>query len=355
MRLLIGSRNQFHMFNWETFGVALSKFGVECRVVNNIDIVNGFPTKKVHRWGHVSTRRFNNLIRDFNPNVILTDGLRHFGITSLKSDIPLIVHLAGDFWAEMQNAKKTRYSTFPRSLVIGRLERMGQEILRDSKIIMPISKYLEGIVHERLPGKPTYVLGNIMDPFVWHAEKGMTLTHPCVGLVQKATIWEKTEQMLVLKDVLEKLPNVTFYWAGDGPYAQEIISKLQTRRNFKWLGSLEYPHAVRQFLSEIDVYILLTGLETWSFSVREAMMMKKPVIATRIGGIPEILDDGKSGLLVGADDPDAIVEKISYLLDNPSEARQLGMQGRRTSMKNTNGHSIAKGFVNYVRAELGVE
>ena len=355
MRLLIGSRTQFHVYNWETFGTALAKFGVECRVVNNIDIVDGFPTKKVHRWGHVSTRRFNNLIRDFDPDVILTDGLRHFGTTSLKSGIPLIVHLSGDFWTEVQDAKRTRYSTFPRNLVIGRLERMGREILQGARIIMPVSKYLEGIVRGHLPDKPTYVLGNIMNPSVWHAERGMALTHPCVGLVQNATIWKKAKEMLVLKNVLEKLPDVTFYWVGDGPHAQKILSKLQMYRNFKWLGSLEYPHAVRQFLSEIDVFTLLTGLETWSFSVREAMMMKKPVIATRTGGIPEILDDGKSGLLVGAGDPDAVVEKISYLLDNPSKAEQLGMHGRRIAMENTNGDSIAREFVNYVKAELGVE
>ena len=343
------------MFNWKTFGTTLSKFGVECMVVSNIDIVDGFPTKKVHRWGYVSTRRFNKMIRDFNPDAILTDGLRHFGTASLKSGIPLIVYLTGDFWTEIQNAKKTQYNTFPRNLVIGKLERMGQEILRGSKIIMPISKYLEDIVRERLPDKPTHVLGMIMDSSIWHAEGGMTLTHPCVGMVQKATIWEKTKQMFVVKNVLEKLPNVTFYWAGDGPYAQKILSQLQMHHNFKWLGSLEYPQVVRQFLSEIDVYAIFTGLDMSPSSLKEAMLMKKPVIATNVGGIPEILDDGKSGLLVDADDPDAIVEKISYLLGNPSKAKQLGIQGRRTTMKNTNGDSIAKGFVNYVRTELGVE
>ena len=80
--------------------------------------------------------------------------------------------------------------------------------------------------------------------------------------------------------------------------------------------------------------------------------MKKPAIATNVGGIPEILNDGKSGLLVGADDPDAIVEKISYLLDNPNKAEQLSMQGRRTVMKNTNEDSVARGFVNYVKVVL---
>ena len=184
MRLLIGTRSKSGMFHWEEFGKALSKFGVECKVVNNIEIVDGFPTKKVHKWGGERfPRRFNKLVSDFNPDAILTDGLRHFGIVALKSDIPLILHLAGDFWIELKCAKETKYRQFPRNLAIARLEHMGNEIIRNSRIIMPISKYLDGVVREKLPNKPTYVLRNVMDPSLWHPEKGMNLAHPCVGMV----------------------------------------------------------------------------------------------------------------------------------------------------------------------------
>ena len=127
MRLLIGSRDKSRLFHWKEFGRTLSTFGVECKVVNNIEIVDGFPTKKIHKWRR-SMRHFNRLISDFNPDVIMTDGLRHFGIAALKSGIPLIVCLAGDFWTELKCAKETKYSSFPKSLAIGRLELMANEI-----------------------------------------------------------------------------------------------------------------------------------------------------------------------------------------------------------------------------------
>ena len=354
MRLLIGARDKSRLFHWEEFGRTLSKFDVECKVVNNIDIVDGFPTKKMHKWGG-TMKRFNRLVHDFNPDVIMTDGLRHFGTASLKSGIPLILYLAGDFWTEIKCAKETKYRSFPRSLAISRLEQMGNKILHNSRVVMPISKYLDEIVREKLPGKPTYVLRRMMDPSIWHPEEGMNLKHPCVGMVQKATIRDKAKEMLVLSDVLERLPNVTFYWAGSGPYTEEILHELEKYPNFQWLGALDYPDGVRRFLSEIDIYALFTGLETASISIREALLMEKPVVATNVGGIPEIMEAGKSGMLVNAGDPDGIVEKVSHLLDNPALASQMAKYGRTIAAEDTDRENIARGFVEYVGTELGLQ
>ena len=353
MRLLIGAQDRSRIIHWEEFGRALSRFGVEWRVVNNIDVVDGFPTKKIYRWGsNWSPKRFNGLINHFKPDAILTDGLRHFGTAALKSGIPLIVFLAGDFWEEVRQARDTRYRSFPRSIAIRRLERMGTEILSGSSIIMPASRYLEGIVRSRLPDKPTHVLRRVMDPSSWHPESGTDLVHPCVGMVQKAVIWSKAKEMLVLDDVLDRLHDVTFYWAGGGPHAQDILRKLQSHTNFKWLGELDYPRDVRRFLTEIDIYALFTGLDMAPRSLREALLMEKPAIASNIGGVPEIIEDGRSGILVDVGDPDMICEKIRYLLDNPNESRRMGRLGRKNTIENVSSDKVAEGFVRYIGATL---
>ena len=53
------------------------------------------------------------------------------------------------------------------------------------------------------------------------------------GLLQDANVWLKAKEMLVLKKVLEKMPDVSFYWAGDGPYKDRILSELSKFKNFK--------------------------------------------------------------------------------------------------------------------------
>ena len=183
----------------------------------------------------------------------------------------------------------------------------------------------------------------------------MELKHPCVGLVQGATIWGKTKELLTLKKVLENLPNVMFYWAGDGPYTQEILDKLQKYPNFKWLVQLDYPEKVRQFLSEIDVYALISGIDMSPLTLQEAQLMEKPVIATNVGGIPELIENKKSGLLVEKDNSDDIINKISYLFENQKEAKQMGIYGKKFIEENFSWDKIAEGFVKKVKLELNLD
>ena len=151
-----------------------------------------------------------------------------------------------------------------------------------------------------------------------------------------------------------QLPNVTFYWAGHGPYMQEILQELKKYPNFKWLGTLDYPNGVRKFFSEVDVYAILTGLDMSPTSLKEAMLMEIPAIATNVGGIPEIMEDSKSGFLVEEGDSDGIIEKITYLLENEQIAKQMGSYGRRLIEKNFSWNYIAKGFVKNVKRDLGL-
>jgi glycosyltransferase involved in cell wall biosynthesis len=63
------------------------------------------------------------------------------------------------------------------------------------------------------------------------------------------------------------------------------------------------------------------------------MAMGKPIVATNVGGIVEILRDGETGLLVPSKDPEAIAEKIVHLLRNEAESRKLGLRAREEGKK----------------------
>ena len=335
--------------NMDTFGKEISKFGVECKIINDTEIADK-SLQKIYRWKQ-SMKRFNELVNDFKPDVVLS-GPGHLGIATVKSNIPLVSYLAGNVWREMELEERLHSNIFPKALAHKRWKNILQFSLEGSKIIVTVSKYLEKIVQKRFPDKPIHTLYHGIDSSVWYPEAGMNLKHPCVGLVQKAVIWDKTKEMLTLKRVLERLPNVTFYWAGDGRYAEEILKELQGYPNFRWLGLLDYPGKVRQFLSEIDVYAILTGLDMSPNSLKEAMLMERPAIATNVGGIPEIVEDGKSGLLVEEGDSDGISEKIAYLLANEESAKQMGSYGRRSVERNFSWNNTAKVFMRIVESEL---
>src|SRR5207302_8005749 len=116
--------------------------------------------------------------------------------------------------------------------------------------------------------------------------------------------------------------------------------------NFKWLGRLEYPDKVREYLSEMDVYALISGMDLAPLTLKEAQLMEKPVIATDVGGIPEMMEDHKTGLLVKEGDHNDLIEKISILINDPNKAKEMGAAGHSFVKDNFNWELIAKDFLN---------
>ena len=177
----------------------------------------------------------------------------------------------------------------------------------------------------------------------------MNLKHPCVGLLQGANIWEKTKEMLILDKVMEAMPDVTFYWAGDGPYRDQVLPILEKHDNFKWLGSLQYPDQVRKFLTEIDVYALISGLEGLGQTIIEASLMKKPIIATNTGGIPELIEDSKTGFLVEKGDYYTWIKKLSILITDDEKAEEMSRKNYSFVKENFAWETIAMRFSEIIK------
>ena len=352
MKLLIGGTSS-KFFHLKEFSEALSKCGVECKLVFDVDVYDGFPSRNIRNWFQTKSK-FKKLVNDFQPDVVFIDRQRHFGLAAIKEGIPLLVHLRGDYWSETQWARETLYHSFPKRLVLSQWEKIAEKCFNSSTMILPICKYLEHLVNDNYPEKPTHVLQSGITSSRWYPEKGMNLKHPCVGLLQGAVISGKTKEMFSLSRVLKAMPNVTFYWVGDGQFRGEILSKLKKFENFKWLGSLQYPEKVRQFLTEIDVYALVSGIDMSPLTLQEAQLLKKPVVATNVGGIPEIMIDKETGFLVEKGNSDQLIEKISLLLNDESKSKQMGSKGRSFVEENFNWEKIVKSLVSSISNQLNL-
>lgn len=231
------------------------------------------------------------------------------------------------------------------------MNSIAEKCFKKSISILPVCRYLEEIVKQRYPEKSTYVLHGGINPTDWFPEKGIELKHPCVGLLQTANIWGKTREMLILPKILEAMPGITFYWVGDGPYLDRVLSVLEKYENFKWLGSLEYPKQIRQFLTEIDVYALISGLDMQPRSILEAHLMQKPIVATNIGGVSENMKNNETGFLVEQGDTRGWVEKLTFLLQNPEKSKEMGRSGKSFVMENYYWERIAKNFYSILERE----
>ncbi len=343
MRLLIGGSTS-KLFHLKEFQKSLKKLGVECKLVVDTDICNGFPSRKIRDWFQ-SRKKFDQLISDFKPDAILVDRQRHFARIASKTQIPLIIHLRGNIWSELEWAKHTIYKSFPKRIALQIWINIAKGTFEKAFFIVPICEHLEKIVKEHYPNKKTQVMYQGIDPDRWYPSDGMKLKHPCVGLLQGAVIWGKAQEMLVLQKVLESMPDVTFYWVGDGPYRDKVLPILEKYDNFKWLGPLQYPDKVREYLTEIDVYALVSGIDMSPLTLQEAQLMRNPVVATNVGGIPELMRNNETGFLVEKGDANGWIEKLSLLINDEQKRKDMGEKGRKFVEENFSWDKIAQDFL----------
>jgi glycosyltransferase involved in cell wall biosynthesis len=88
-------------------------------------------------------------------------------------------------------------------------------------------------------------------------------------------------------------------------------------------------------------------------TVLETLASGRPVIATRVGCIPEVVTEGETGLLVPEKDPAAIARAIEHLRDDPAARRRLGAEARRTALTNLSWDHTLTGFETCFREVMG--
>jgi glycosyltransferase involved in cell wall biosynthesis len=278
----------------------------------------------------------------FDPDVVYT-GFPHYPLWYAwfyqmlrKRRIARIAHLHGDWWSEFQSWLRTA-SGFDRLFAVHRYY-FSYTGLALADVIAPVSHALQQIVLRHFPSKTTVQIHGTVDPDTFYQEPGPTLEHPNACIIQNHIIWPKVSGLLQLESVVKAMPDVHFYIAGGQRPNQSYTALVQ--RNFApypnahMLEPLDYPRGVRQLLSETDLYLLASGLDMCPTSVLEASLMEKPVVASRVGGVPEIVIEGYTGYTLPNGDANSWIRTIRSVLTDKTLARRLGRNGRRWVLEN---------------------
>ncbi len=123
--------------------------------------------------------------------------------------------------------------------------------------------------------------------------------------------------------------NLIFLLVGEGAQEEELKElcvSLKIEENVVFTGERS---DIPEILSLTDIFVLPSVREGLSLSILEAMASGKPVIATSVGGIPEVVSDGVSGILVRPKNPYALHDAIVELLDDKVKQRLMGFNGKR--------------------------
>jgi glycosyltransferase involved in cell wall biosynthesis len=129
--------------------------------------------------------------------------------------------------------------------------------------------------------------------------------------------------------IVSRHPRTRLVLVGDGPLRAELEARAQRlgiRERVVFAGVRE---DVARVLARLDVVVLPSHTEGLSNVLLEAMAMTRPLVATSVGGSPDVLRDGVSGLLVPARDPEALAAAVGRMLEDPERAGAMGRAARR--------------------------
>lgn len=132
----------------------------------------------------------------------------------------------------------------------------------------------------------------------------------------------------LLLDALAQLPGAHLLIAGDGPQAAEVQARAERDDLAGRVHMLGQVADLRPALRACDVYAQPSRREAFGLAAAEAAAAGLPVVATAVGGLRDIVQDGRSGRLVPPERPDALSAALAHLLSDRELARRMGVFGR---------------------------
>jgi glycosyltransferase involved in cell wall biosynthesis len=184
------------------------------------------------------------------------------------------------------------------------------------------------LIAERVPGDRVAIVPNGVD-------FDRVVTRPPRPTLRKVVVVanlrpEKGHDLLIdaSVDILRAVPDATFDIVGSGSELEPLLARAHARgvaAAFRFLG---HQDDVPEQLADADIFVLPSRSEALPNAVLEAMATGLPIVTTAVGGMLELIEHGRTGLLADAGDAGSLAEQISRVMTDPALAGRLGRAAR---------------------------
>lgn len=276
-------------------------------------------------------RRIASALRTLAPDVVHAHGAHREALGSIESGFPTVVTIHGILEAEISLEKRLgkRVRGFFRRHVVN-------TALRKMRHVILLSPEVEEVYRDRLASARTWVIENpVHERFFAIEGDGDSDTILSVGvLIPRKGIPNLLEALAILR---RDVPAAHLRLAGLATHVEherelhEIVRRLSLGDAVDFLGGLS-PEELAREMGRAAVMTLVSRQETLPVAILEAMAAGRPVVASPVGGIPRVVEDGKTGFLVPHGQPAALAAKLRILLTDVETRRRLGANARREAV-----------------------
>jgi glycosyltransferase involved in cell wall biosynthesis len=209
-------------------------------------------------------------------------------------------------------------------------------ILRRASALITPSEFLARAI--KLYGFQAHVIPNVVDLQAYPFRPRRQLSPRLFWMRSFHPVWNPLMALRVLEILRRTVPNATLVMAGvDKGYekeTQQIAKEMKLQDAVRFAGFLGQQEKQRE-ATEADIFINTNHIDNMPVSIIEACAFGLPVVTTDVGGIPDLLTEGETGLLVPDDDAKAMADAILRLLNDCNLAERLSTNGRKLAERSS--------------------
>ena len=290
----------------------------------------------------LNVSRARRLARQFRPDIVHGQGIGLYGDVATHLGFPAVVTAHGMVHVEARLREKHPIIGPARIWLV---DRMVRRVLRRAKVVISTSDYNRRML-DKLVRNHHVGISNPVCPAFFDCQ-----TEPESNRILFAGI------MIPLKNVLGIVRAFALVKAqvsdarldlvgppSDADYAakvRQLVSELNLETEVVFRGFVENSQLL-DLMGRCSVLVIFSIQEASPTVIAQAMAMGKPVVASRVGGIPEMVRDGDSGFVVDVGDEQALADRLVTLLESPGLCRIMGARGHEIARQRFEPSAVAR-------------
>jgi glycogen synthase len=285
----------------------------------------------VTHYGEIPVHRIS--LRDVWTNLDRLARVRRQVAAIKRSFAPDLVHIYALSHGTLFHHLTTHIHSAPVLVSLHGKLVLAERTLKDATWVVACSRWLlqtsRQLVPEILSRSSVIYNGREEPPFEprpWSANPPRLL---CLGRLVAEKGFDVA--LTAFARIHDRFPTARLIIAGDGAEKENLRRQIDELNLTRWVELTGWvpPDETYRLVDSASLVIVPSRREGFSLVALEAASMARPVVATSVGGLPEVVVDKKTGLLVQTDDSGALAEAIVFLLDHSETAIQMGEAGRR--------------------------